>query len=497
MTNNMLIFGDDGGEGDDCDNAIAPGNPDDDEFRLDGYGTLGLAHSDDETSQANDAEYEDTITGRKRKHVKVSASSRSILRENIDGGDVLMLEDSTGIPTKPSSRVPGTWGRADRKKGETLPAYHKRVSHELDSDDELMMAMRDKGYSDKAIAEKLKVDGRVRYDQKSISTRIMRIREAQAKNVDFLLKEGYKEWEFEDDCLLMQAHALADIEINYEVERIRAWRFRKVSEYMRRLNKDALFSTTACRERYNTLIEGTARIPTDMDDDPDTRRFELETYRQTREDARNKEQSENKIKYAKERNEKGAARIRSAQKAAETAAKRQRREEEKVQRAMQRAASAQVRYTRAAENAAAKSKRNEQIQKERKSKEKEIAEGEGKSKEAAASFTATTANNMAERRDPRSYINLTELTLMSGKRGLPGLGRSKDQLISGLQDADDEYTHADLKKMCQAKGLETSGDIVQLKYELALNAAKACSSFQAGVDAASVAGEVVVIDEAE
>lgn len=100
--------------------------------------------------------------------------------------------------TKPSSRVPGTFGRRDRKKGETLPAYHKRVSHELDSDDELMMNMREKGFSDRQIADKLAKDGRVRYDQKSISTRIMRIRLAQADNVDFLLREGYKEWEFED-----------------------------------------------------------------------------------------------------------------------------------------------------------------------------------------------------------------------------------------------------------------------------------------------------------
>lgn len=58
--------------------------------------------------------------------------------------------------------------------------------------------MREKGYSDRQIAEKLAEDGRVRYDQKSISTRIMRIRLAQAENFDLLLQEGYKEWEMED-----------------------------------------------------------------------------------------------------------------------------------------------------------------------------------------------------------------------------------------------------------------------------------------------------------
>jgi hypothetical protein len=108
------------------------------------------------------------------------------------------LDEDNSFLYKQHSRVPGTFGRHDRRKGESLPAYHKRVSHELDSDDDLMMKMREKGFSDRQIADKLAKDGRVRYDQKSISTRIMRIRLAQAENNDFLLREGYKEWEYAD-----------------------------------------------------------------------------------------------------------------------------------------------------------------------------------------------------------------------------------------------------------------------------------------------------------
>lgn len=61
-----------------------------------------------------------------------------------------------------------------------------------------MLEMREKGFSDRQISDKLAKDGRVRYDQKSISTRIMRIRLAQAEKFDFLLQEGYKWWTFED-----------------------------------------------------------------------------------------------------------------------------------------------------------------------------------------------------------------------------------------------------------------------------------------------------------
>jgi hypothetical protein len=115
-----------------------------------------------------------------------------------DDADPFILDENNDLTNKQSSRTPGTFGRRDRRKGETLPAYHKRVSHELDSDDELMIEMREKGYSDRQIADKLARDGRVRYDQKSISTRIMRLRLAQADHVDYLLREGYKTWEFED-----------------------------------------------------------------------------------------------------------------------------------------------------------------------------------------------------------------------------------------------------------------------------------------------------------
>lgn len=120
------------------------------------------------------------------------------MRTQAGNAEAFFLEEDDVLTTKPSSRVPGTFGRVNRKKGETLPAYHKRVSHELDSDDELMMEMREKGFSDRQISDKLAKDGRVRYDQKSISTRIMRIRLAQAGNVDTLLKDGMKEWEFDD-----------------------------------------------------------------------------------------------------------------------------------------------------------------------------------------------------------------------------------------------------------------------------------------------------------
>ncbi|KAH8732263.1 hypothetical protein GQ44DRAFT_697346 [Phaeosphaeriaceae sp. PMI808] len=482
----------------------------DNEFKLDGYDDLGIEEDSDEDAEVAkgyDDEPDDIITGQKRKrvkHTKRSIWNREVGDMDADNADAenaeaFILKEGNAFVSKPSSRIPGTFGRTGHKKGDTMPAYHKRVTHELDSDDDLMMVMREKGFSDRQIAERLAKDGRIRYDQKSISTRISRIRLAQASNVDFLLQEGYKEWEFEDDCLLMRAADMADIEVSYEMERIRAWRFRKMSEYMRRLNKDALFSATACRERYKALVEGTGRIPTELDDDPDACRMELEAYRESREQARYKEHAIKNAKDALDRKTKNAARIKNAQKAEETAHKRQQLEEAKAHRAMARAAAAQLRFQRAGENALAKAQRNAQVKKQnstpaKKAKKANNAKG-GTFFPGASAPTEDTHRNNKDRPDPRSYLSFPDLRKMCADRGLETKGKSKDGLLNELEDADDEWSFADLQKMCKSKGLDANGDKLQIKYRLALAAAQRFQSYEAGKDAAAEQSEEMDVDE--
>jgi hypothetical protein len=294
----------------------------------------------------------------------------------------------------------------------------------------------------------------------------------------------------------MQAYALADIEINYEIERIRAWRFRKVSEYMRRLNKDALFSANACRERYNALQDGTALIPTDMDDDPNRRRLELETYRETREQARNKEQEAKDRKEALERKAKDEARTANAQKAEVVSKKLAKIEEDKAKRLMDRAAAAQVRSQRASENATAKQLRNEQIR-----KQKQAAEKKSKGKTAKKAPVANPNDSLTQADskdittdtpDPRRLLSMQGLSNMCADRGLETSGKDKDELLAELQDADSEWSATELKKMCRAKGLNANGTKLQMRYHLALAAAQLCGSYV--VDQKG-AGEDMAVDD--
>lgn len=80
-----------------------------------------------------------------RFHHATLAAERSAQRATAnDSINYELIDNATTTYTTPS-RTSGSFGKTNREKGSTLAAYHKKVSHELDSGDELMMAMRDKG----------------------------------------------------------------------------------------------------------------------------------------------------------------------------------------------------------------------------------------------------------------------------------------------------------------------------------------------------------------
>jgi hypothetical protein len=276
----------------------------------------------------------------------------------------------------------------------------------------------------------------------------------------------------DDDMRLMEAYALADIQVNYEIERVRAWRFRKVSEMMRKLDKDSIFSEKACRERYQALVDGTARIPTEEDDDPDKRRAELEQFRMQREDERAKERAEKERKEALDRKIKEDARMRQAQKSEQTALARAAKQEAKAQRAMQRAAQNQMRLQRAEENKVAKSGKLELMRREK----AELAK-QNPNEKIKVNVVADPKDVSADSKDPRSVLSFEDLQTLCEQRALGGEARSKDELMQRLRDADDKFTSVQLKNMCRAKGLNVAGTKILLKYQIAMVEARKFPSF--------------------
>lgn len=273
----------------------------------------------------------------------------------------------------------------------------------------------------------------------------------------------------------MQAMALADAEIESELERVRSHRWRKVSDYLRDFNKDTIFSDNACRERYTALMDGTATIPSEVADDPEARRAELEAFRKSREKIRNKEQMEKDLKEARERKDKNEMKILNAQKAEETARRRAQLEQEKAQRAVERAAAAQVRAQRAMENANAQNQRNAKFKKQKQAlvDGEQGAKGSPRRSKNGSPLKHVTPNTP----DPRACLSMADLNTMATSRGLNIVGKTKKEILVALRDADDEWSADDLKKMCRSKGLGNMSTNLQMKYHLALEAAKKCPSF--------------------
>jgi hypothetical protein len=262
---------------------------------------------------------------------------------------------------------------------------------------------------------------------------------------------------------------------------------------MRRINKDSLFSANACRTRYSQLMSGTARIPCEIDDDPAARHAELAEFRLSREAARDKEADEQETQEALEKRVKDAAKIKNAQKAEEIANKRATIEQGKANRALQRAAAAQLRMQKAAEIQKAKVERNAQIKKAASASKKSAPKKQPTAHTSAGPSKPPTRNAAAAAKikqepepvDPRSYLNTLDLISMCADRGLTAKNTTKKELLATLNDADMEYSHDDLRRMCKAKGITPGGTKTVMRYQLAMKSAQMSGSYQAGFQAAA------------
>jgi hypothetical protein len=252
----------------------------------------------------------------------------------------------------------------------------------------------------------------------------------------------------------MRAYDLADIEIRFEMERLRAWRFKKVSEYMRVLNKSAMFSANACRDRYISFVKGSAVIPTDQDDNPDARRLEMKMYRREREAARAAEQAEKDKKEAKQQRIKEEARARHAKKAADTAARRDVVAQDKANRAVKRAAQASIRAQKSSEYRKKKAERHAALQAKRDADEAEKVCKERRRAKAKACSLANTKNITANSPDPRTNLSFEDLKVLCADRQLSTQARGKMELLKRLRDADQALKSTDLKALAKAKQME-------------------------------------------
>ena len=74
------------------------------------------------------------------------------------------------------------------------PALAKKVTADLDSDDELIVRMKQARYQEREIAQRLRDEGRINYNSKTIGTRWTRICLALQKRQDEMLDAELTDW---------------------------------------------------------------------------------------------------------------------------------------------------------------------------------------------------------------------------------------------------------------------------------------------------------------
>lgn len=461
---------------------------DDDEFALQGAETLDL-----ETDEYGFSQLDPRKRCRPNHHSLANAAARrSAVRTQATHSESFLIDeaDRSSFRTRKNITIgTGPSTLCDRSATAATPGILNKKQVERDKDDNLIITMRELGYSDEQITSHLAQEGRALIESKSVATRISRIKLSQAKTVDKLLEDGWKEWEYDDDVLLMQAYDLADIEVNYEIERARAWRFKKVAEAMRRLKRNAIFSEKACRERYQALVDGTARIPSLIDDNPQARLEEMEAFRMERQAQRKAEDREQEEKAEVERRIKEEAAIRQAEKSEAIAIRRQAKQQEKSERAMKRAAQNQIKLQKAKENKEAKATRLERIriQKvEAMRRESQRMLDMNSNRRIAVKHVAVKALETVteDTPDPRGWLSTDDLKKLCGERKLSDFGKTVDEFVYRLRDADDVWSLAQIKTMCRSKGMPTTGSKLSLKYSLALADARRFPSFEENLELA-------------
>lgn len=74
------------------------------------------------------------------------------------------------------------------------PAIAKKVTADLDSDDDMIVRMKEAKYLEKDIAQKLADEGRIAYNPKTIGTRWARIKKVLQQRQDELLDAELTDW---------------------------------------------------------------------------------------------------------------------------------------------------------------------------------------------------------------------------------------------------------------------------------------------------------------
>ncbi|GAB7323588.1 hypothetical protein MBLNU13_g07082t1 [Cladosporium sp. NU13] len=188
-------------------------------------------------------------------------------------------------------RVPG--GKA---------AGPKPIKANYDADDARIVDLKQQGYSDEYVARKLKDEGRIRYVPRTIGSRWLRIRKALEAKEEEILEDEMSDWHDGEDQMLEKAVQEIDKHIEKEIAKLQNKKWAQVASHFADLIQKKKYTQKLCRERYDSLMDGTAIKPIELDSDQEgraeMRRTRIFTNKRLREEAAAAQQLEEERKAA-------------------------------------------------------------------------------------------------------------------------------------------------------------------------------------------------------
>ncbi|KAF2431222.1 hypothetical protein EJ08DRAFT_678518 [Tothia fuscella] len=359
-----------------------------------------------------------------------------------------------------------------RKSGDPM-AEQRTISADLDSTDEMIVNMKDGGYSNEQVSQALVKDGRIHYDKKTVGSRYLRLKSAIAERTEQRLDDELTDWHEGEDEALIKADQLALAEIADTIVKIKAKRWTYVSRNLHKiLKKEYKYSPNSCQKRFIALQNGTATIPPELCDNPNQRAEEKAARTLAKIHEKN-------LLHATAKEVKENKRLLVDQ-------ERLRKALEKKARADERARTAQKQAYNAQEQAVKRDQKARELIAERQAQEERIAllrSGNGISSGRTpsaglqkrpslpniglvtpASTISTPSTNGKITRDrtidpntPRGRMTMVELEAICARRGLIKNG-SKAVLLKRISDDDAKLSVNELRGMLRAHGAPTEGD---------------------------------------
>ncbi|KAK6005446.1 hypothetical protein QM012_007088 [Aureobasidium pullulans] len=160
-------------------------------------------------------------------------------------------------------------------KGGHAPSF-KPITVDLDEEDQMIVDMKQQGYKDDAIRDRLIEKGFTCYEARSVACRWMRIRKKTQEYEEKLLDEELTDWHLGEDELLEEAYEIADKKFQIELEKLEQKRWTWTAQNLNKRLPRERFSAKACRQRHEARRNGTARCPPEIDPDPEARQRERE-----------------------------------------------------------------------------------------------------------------------------------------------------------------------------------------------------------------------------